>query len=307
MPRARVGDRVELEYDVIGGGRPLLLIGGLGAQLISWDDRFCELLVGRGYQVIRFDNRDAGLSTALDECGVPDMLGLLLDIGSAPYLLDEMADDALGLLDHLEIERAHVLGLSLGGMIALLLALRQPDRVISVVAALSGPPGRPAHLPAPEVVEALLRRPSSDFDGRVSDAVELRRALAGAGDGFDAPDARRRAAAQIARSYRPAGTMRQAAAVLATPNRIRDLGRLSVLTMIVHGELDPLVPFASARAAADAVPDATFIGVPGLGHDLPPPVALQLIERIADFHAGPATSVGRRPAAPHRPSRRSRP
>ena len=307
MPRARVDDRIELEYDVIGGGRPLLLIGGLGAQLISWDDRFCELLAGGGYQVIRFDNRDAGLSTALDECGVPDLLGLLLEVGSSPYLLDDMAGDALGLLDHLEIERAHVLGLSLGGMIALLLALSHPDRVVSVVAALSGPPGRPAHLPAPDVVEALLRRPSTDFEDRVSAAVELRRALAGDSVGFDAPEARRRAAAQIARSYRPAGTMRQAAAVLGTPSRLGDLDQLSVPTMIVHGELDPLVPFASARAAADAVPNATFIGVPGLGHDLPPPVALQLIERIADFHAGPATSVGRPRAAPHRPSQRSRP
>jgi pimeloyl-ACP methyl ester carboxylesterase len=299
VPRATLNDQIELEYDVTGAGTPLLLIGGLGAQLISWDDRFCELLAGRGYQVIRFDNRDAGLSTALDRCGVPDLLGLLLEVGAAPYLLDEMAGDALGLLDELEVERAHVLGLSLGGMIALLLALQHPGRVLSVVAALSGPPGRPAHLPAPEVVEALLRRPSLDFEDRVMDAVELRRALAGDGAGFDADDARRRATAQIARSYRPAGTMRQAAAVLGSPNRLTDLGRIQVPTMIVHGELDPLVPFASARAAADAVPDATFIGLPGLGHDLPELVALDLLEQIADFHG--------RSLAPHRPSRRSRP
>ncbi|HEX2681364.1 MAG TPA: alpha/beta hydrolase [Candidatus Dormibacteraeota bacterium] len=290
MPRARISDRIELEYDVTGGGTPLLLIGGLGAQLISWDDRFCDLLAARGYQVIRFDNRDAGLSTSLDECGVPDLLGLLLEVGSAPYLLDEMADDSLGLLDHLEVERAHLLGLSLGGMIGQLLALRHPERVLSVVAALSGPPGRPAHLPASEVVEALLRRPSIDFEDRVTDAVKLRRALAGDGSGFDAQDARRRAAAQIARSYRPAGTMRQAAAVLGTPNRLQDLGHIELPTMIVHGELDPLVPFASARAAAEAIANSTFVGIAGLGHDLPAGVALDLIERISEFHSPLALS-----------------
>jgi pimeloyl-ACP methyl ester carboxylesterase len=306
VPRARVSEQVELEYEVMGRGTPLLLVGGLGAQLISWDDRFCELLAGRVYQVIRFDNRDAGLSTALDECGVPDLLGLLLEVGAAPYLLDDMAEDALALMDHLEIERAHVLGLSLGGMVAQLLALRHPHRVISVVAALSGPPGRPAHLPAPDVVEALLRRPSIDFEDRVADAVELRRALAGNGAGFDAQDARRRASAQIARSYRPAGTMRQAAAVLGTPNRLKDLGRITVPTMVVHGELDPLVPFASARAAAAAIPGATFIGVSRLGHDLPASVALELIERIADFHSHAAAPPRSPVPAPHRPARRAR-
>lgn len=272
---------------MLGSGRPLLLIGGLGTQLISWDDEFCAALVDRGYAVIRFDNRDAGLSTGFDHRGVPDLLGLILGTGSAAYDLEDMALDAVGLLDHLGIDRADVVGLSLGGMVAQLLALRRPSRVTSFVAALSGPPGRPAKLPAASVIDTLLRAPGATFKERVDRAVELRRVLAGDGAAFDAGDARRRAQAQIKRAYRPAGTMRQAAAVLATPNRMNELASLHVPALVIHGELDPLVSFESAQAASAAMPDATFVGVPRLGHDLPPAVALELIDRIAAFHARP--------------------
>ena len=290
MPRTRVSSGIEIEYEVAGDGPALLLIGGLGAQLISWDARFCDLLAQRGYTVIRFDNRDSGLSSILDERGVPDLLGLLLGVGSAPYVLDDMAGDAVGLLDTLGINRAHLLGLSLGGMIAQLIALRHPDRVMSILAALSGPAGRPHELPAPPVVEALLQPPGVDYEQRVQGAVLLRRALAGEGSGFDADDAERRARAQIARAYNPAGTMRQAAAVLGTRNHMSELSRMRVPAMVIHGELDPLVPFASARAAADAIPGAVFIGLSNLGHDLPASVAIELIERVGDFHAALAGS-----------------
>jgi pimeloyl-ACP methyl ester carboxylesterase len=158
------------------------------------------------------------------------------------------------------------------------------------VAALSGPAGRPNELPAPSVVEALLRPPGADFRERVEGAVALRRALAGEGAGFDADDAQRRAEAQIARAYNPAGTMRQAAAVLGTLNHLGQLARIRVPAMVIHGELDPLVPFASAKAAANAIPGAVFIGIPDLGHDLPAPVALQMIEHVAEFHSASAAS-----------------
>jgi pimeloyl-ACP methyl ester carboxylesterase len=291
VPRARVSPSIELEYEVIGTGRPLLLIGGLGSQLISWDDELCWALVGHGYSVIRFDNRDAGLSTALDACGVPDLLGLLLGSGRAPYLLDDMARDALGLLDHLGIQRVDVLGLSLGGMIAQLMALEAPQRLTSVVAALSGPAGRPTEVPAAPVIEALLRPPGVTLEERVDRAVELRRVLAGGARDFDVAAARRRAEAQILRSYLPVGTMRQAAAVLATPSRLPELPRVKTPTMVIHGELDPLAPFASARAAAQAMPNAIFVGLPGLGHDLTLALALTLIEGIADFHARNTTTA----------------
>jgi len=270
---------------MLGSGRPLLLIGGLGTQMISWDDDFCERLVERGYAVIRFDNRDSGLSSGFDDAGVPDLLGMLLDGASAPYQLDDMADDAIGLLDHIHVERTDVVGLSLGGMIAQLVAMRDPARVRSLVVALSGPPGRPADMPQPAVVEALLRSPGRTHEERVTNAVELRRALAGKGSVFDVAGARSRAEAQITRAYRPAGTMRQAAAVIATPNRLMDLGRIRVPAMFVHGEADPLVPFASARAAADAVRNATFVPIAGLGHDMPDDLARRLIGRIVEFHS----------------------
>lgn len=285
MPRASVGP-IELEYEVLGrdGGEPLLLIGGLGSQLISWDDEFCDELVRRGYRIVRYDNRDSGLSTDVAAAGVPDLLGLIVGGAAAPYLLDDLAGDAIGLLDHLEIRRAHVLGLSLGGMIGQLLALDHPERVTSLVAAFSGPPGRPASMPAPQVVQALLRPPANGFDERVNGAVELRRVLAGPGDGFDGEQARRRATAQISRAYRPEGTMRQAAAALASPNRLDDLHRIQVPAMLIHGELDPLIPFASAAVAARAIPGARFVPLRGLGHDMPPAIALDVIERIAEFH-----------------------
>lgn len=285
MPRARAGD-VELEYETLGSpdGEPLLLIGGLGSQLISWDDEFCDELVDRRYFVIRYDNRDSGLSTGFDDRGVPDLLGLILGGAAAPYLLDDMAADAACLLGALGIRRSHVVGLSLGGMVAQLLALEQPRLVASVVAAMSGPPGRPAALPEPQVIDVLLRPPGSDFDERLDAAVELRRALAGGGVGFDDSLARRRAEAQLRRAYRPAGTMRQAAAVLASPNRLRDLGQIRAPAMFVHGRLDPLVPFASAEAAARAIRGARLIEMPGLGHDLPPAAAMELIEQMEDFH-----------------------
>jgi pimeloyl-ACP methyl ester carboxylesterase len=278
---------VEIEYEVMGDddGEPLLLIGGLGSQLISWDEEFCEELVARGYRVVRYDNRDSGLSTALDGYGVPDLLGLVMGRGQPPYLLDALAEDAAALLRYIGVAQAHVIGLSLGGMVAQLLALAHPEMVLSVVAALSGPPGRPSALPAPDVVRALLRPPAETFGERVEAAVALRQVLAVHEVGFDAALASRRAELQIRRAYSPAATMRQAAAVLGTPNRLEDLHRLSVPVLFVHGELDPLVPLMSAQAAAAVIPRAELITMPRLGHDLPAAVAMGLIDRITDFHA----------------------
>jgi pimeloyl-ACP methyl ester carboxylesterase len=157
--------------------------------------------------------------------------------------------------------------------------------VTSLVAALSGPPGRPSELPAPPVIEALLGPPGTTFEERVQRAVELRQALAGDGADFDASAARRRAQAQILRAWRPAGTLRQAAAVIATPNRLSELAGISVPVLVIHGERDPLFSFESARTAANTIPNAHFIGVPGLGHDLPPGVAIELIPKLAAFHS----------------------
>jgi pimeloyl-ACP methyl ester carboxylesterase len=278
-----LSSRIELEYEVLGSGRDLLLIGGLGAQLISWDDGFCEQLAAHGYRVIRYDNRDAGLSTGFESSGVPDLLRLLLGGGVAAYTLDDMTADAVGLLDQLEVTRADVIGLSLGGMVGQLLALGHPERVRSLVAALCGPAGRPSELPAPEVVEALLQPPGDGFEGRVRAAVALRRALAGGAESFDSVEADRRARLQVARAYRPDGTMRQAAAVLATPSHLAELDRITAPALVVHGEIDPLVPFVSAREAAARIPGAALLALHGVGHDLPSAVAEDLITQIVAF------------------------
>lgn len=277
---------VELEYEVSGprSGVPLLLIGGLGSQLVSWDDEFCALLVARGYRVVRFDNRDSGLSTMLDEAGAPDLLGILVGGSAPPYTLDDLAADAVGLLDALGLESAHVVGISMGGMVAQLMALANPGRVRTVVALLSGPPGRPAELPDPAVVDALLRPPAPGFDGRVAAAVELRRVLANGGIGFDPEQARLRARAQLARASSGDGALRQAAAVLGTPNRLADLERLRVPVLVAHGDLDPLIRCSAAAAAAAAIPAGTFLHLAGVGHDLPASVALDLLDRMSAFH-----------------------
>jgi pimeloyl-ACP methyl ester carboxylesterase len=285
VARAQLGE-IEIEYEVLGPkhGEPLLLIGGLGSQLTSFDDELCDELTRRGYLVVRYDNRDSGLSTSLDQSGVPDLLGLLVGGATAPYLLDDMAGDAAALLTHIGFERVHVLGLSLGGMIGQLLALQHPLLVSSLVAALSGPAGKPAALPEPEVIDALLKPPATMFAERVDAAVELRRVLAANDRAFDAAMARRRAEAQISRSYSPTGTMRQAAAVLATPNRLAELHRLRMPVLFLHGERDPLIPVASAMAAARAVRGAHLVTHPDLGHDLPPAAALDLVERMQALH-----------------------
>ncbi len=280
VPRAAAGE-VELEYEVFGDpGRPtVLLLAGLGGQLISWDDRFCSELVAAGLHVIRFDNRDAGLSTKLDHAGLPDLLGALLGSVPAAYTLDDLADDAVAVLDAAGVEKAHLLGISMGGMVAQLLALRHPERVLTLTCLMSGPAGRPSAAPAPEVVEVMLRTPVEDFAGRVAAAVELRRVLA-ASDDFDVQLARLRAEEQVLRAYFPAGTMRQAAAVLATPNRIAELARIDRPTLIAHGDRDPLVPFTAGSDLAAAIPGACFLALEGVGHDLPEDAARRVLEAM---------------------------
>ncbi len=280
MPRAAAND-VELEYEVFGdpSSPAVLLLAGLGGQLVSWDERFCVELVNAGLHVIRFDNRDAGLSTKLDHAGVPDLLGALLGSVPAAYTLDDLADDAVAVLDAAGVEQAHLLGLSMGGMVAQLVALRHPHRVLTLACLMSGPAGRPAAAPAPEVVEVMLRTPADDFAGQVTAAVELRRVLAASED-FDVQLARLRAEEQVLRAYFPAGTMRQAAAVLATPNRRAELGQIDRPVLVVHGDRDPLVPFSAGSELAAAIPGSCFLTLEGVGHDLPEDAAQRVLEAV---------------------------
>jgi pimeloyl-ACP methyl ester carboxylesterase len=278
---------IEIAYETIGepSNPPLLLVMGLGTQLIHWDVELCERFADRGFHVIRFDNRDAGRSTYID-APVPNlrraMAGLRID---APYLLDDMADDAFGLLDHLGIEAAHVAGASMGGMIAQTMAIRRPERVLSLTSIMSTTGERRAGRPKLRVWGVLLRRAPRDKDVAVEYFVRVFRLIGSKGFPADEDRIRALAAEAYDRGHNPAGTGRQLAAIMASGDRTDRLRRLRVPTLVFHGRDDPLIPFRGGRATADAIPGARLIGIPGMGHDLPRQVWPQLVGALAETAA----------------------
>ncbi|HET7420474.1 MAG TPA: alpha/beta hydrolase [Candidatus Dormibacteraeota bacterium] len=266
MPRAR-SNGIELEYDVSGrpDGVPLLLVGGLGTQLVSWDEGFCELLAAHGFRVIRFDNRDAGLSTWPEE----------------EYTLDDMAADTVGLLDALGIRAAHVVGASMGGFIAQLVALKHPDRVLSLTSMISGPNGADQVRPTPEAQALLLAPVPPTHEERVQLALTSKRTLLGPGDPYDEAYERAKAVRAIDRAYHPAGFARQLRAIVAAPSRLERLRSLRLPVLVVHGDADILVPVDNGRRVAAAVPGARWLEIPGMGHDVPRRVWPQVVDAIA--------------------------
>ncbi|MEV4640036.1 alpha/beta hydrolase [Actinoplanes sp. NPDC049548] len=283
MPVAKTNG-VELAYETLGdpAAPPLLLIMGLGAQLIDWPQEFCELLVGQGLYVVRFDNRDTGLSTILDELGVPDLTALRSgDPSSVPYLLADMAADTAGLLDELGIARAHVVGASLGGMVAQQLAIDHPERVASLCSIMSTTGDRAVGRPTPQAAALLGRPPVTTREEVLANAVSGSRVIGSPGFPAAEEELLRRASAKYDRSYRPLGTLRQYAAVLASPDRTPGLRQVRVPTLVIHGEDDPLVDVSGGRATAAAVPDARLLTVPGMGHDLPRALWPRIVEAIA--------------------------
>lgn len=278
---------IEIVYETIGdpSNPPLLLVMGLGTQLIHWDLELCELFAERGFYVIRFDNRDAGRSTYVD-APVPNirraMAGLKID---APYLLDDMADDVFGLLDHLGIEAAHVAGASMGGMIAQTMAIRRPERVLSLTSIMSTTGERRAGRPKLRVWGVLLRRAPRDKDAAVEYFVRVFRMIGSKGFPADEDRIRAHAAEAYDRGHSPAGTGRQLAAIMASGDRTDRLRGLQVPTLVFHGRDDPLIPFRGGRATADAIPGARLIGIPGMGHDLPRQVWPQLVGAVAETAA----------------------
>jgi pimeloyl-ACP methyl ester carboxylesterase len=268
--RASVGD-VELVHETIGdpSDPALLLVMGLGMQLIHWDLEFCEGLAERGFHVIRFDNRDAGLSTKID-APVPNVMRAMAGIPiKAPYLLDDMSDDSFGLLDHLGIERAHVTGVSMGGMIAQTMAIRRPERVLSLGSMLSTTGDRRVGTPKLRVWSVLMRRAPNERKAYIEYFVRVFRMIGSPRYPVDDERMRERAAATYDRCHHPAGSARQLAAILASGSRTAGLRRLEVPTVVVHGKDDPLVPFRAGAATARAVPGAELLAIPGMGHDLP--------------------------------------
>lgn len=286
MPRAQVGD-LELEYETFGdpSAAPLLLVMGLAYQMIEWDERVCQLLADRGFWVIRFDNRDVGLSTKMDQLGDPDLLAALTGRPAPPYSLDDMADDAVGLLDVLSVRAAHVVGVSMGGMIAQLIAINHRERVLSLTSIMSTVGGPAVVQPADDVLLALITPPGATRDERIEHSVGLRRLINGKGLPFDEADARRRASRAVDRSFHPEGALRQFLAIAAAPDRAPALRGLRVPALVVHGEDDPLVPVDNGRQTAAALPDARLVIIPAMGHNLPERVWPEVLDALVEVTA----------------------
>lgn len=275
--------QVRLCYETFGAldAPPLLLVMGLASQMLVWEDDFCEQLAGRGFRVIRYDNRDVGRSTVLRQAPVPRRWQLALrDPKGAPYSLEEMADDAAGLLDHLDIPAAHVVGASMGGMIAQALAIRHPDRVLSLVSIMSTTGARRVGRPHPRLAVRMLRRVPRDRDGYIADHLRTYREIGSPGYGFDEAARRALAGRMYDRGIHPAGSARQIAAIVTAADRTEQLRRVEVPTTVIHGSADPLVNVSGGRATAAAVPDARLMIFPGMGHDLPRELWPQIIDAI---------------------------
>ncbi len=277
---------IDIEYDTFGDPKapPLLLVMGLGAQMISWDEQFCARLVERGFYVIRFDNRDSGLSTKMEAAGELDLMSAFAGNPQPAYTLDDLADDAVGLLDALGIRAAHVVGASMGGFIAQLIAINHPDRVLSLTSIMSGPGGRDGVAPAPEGAEVLASVPPETREGRIEHGVWIRRVLSGPGNALDEAAEGARTARAVDRSWYPVGTGRQLVAVLAAQGRLERLAGVKVPTLVVHGLDDPLVPVDNGRRVAAAVPGARLLEFEGMGHNMPErcwPAILDAIEETA--------------------------
>lgn len=292
MPKVSANG-ISIEYDSFGAAdsAPLLLIAGLGMQMISWTVRFCKILASRRFRVIRFDNRDAGLSTHFAEASVPAFAAIAGALARGerpqiPYTLRNMADDAVGLLDALGIEQAHIAGRSMGGMIGQLVAAQHPGRTLSLTSIMSSS-GNPA-LPAstPEAMTVLTTRPPhplEDEQGFLDHSVRAARVLSSPGFPFDEGVQRARALAAAKRAYDPAGFGRQIAALVANGDRRALLNSIAVPTLVVHGTADPLIPMAAGEDTAANIPGARLRVFEGMGHEIPPELYEAIATAIADM------------------------
>jgi pimeloyl-ACP methyl ester carboxylesterase len=296
MARARNGG-IELEYETFGppAGRPLLLISGMVAQLTMYPVAFCRALVEAGFQVIRFDNRDVGRSTHLDGVPAPSLLRGLLRPSSSPYTLADMADDAVAVLDAAGWSSAHVLGTSMGGCIAQLVAISHPQRVRSLISVSSTPAPQLGGMPKPPLMRRMSRivKTAETGPGQAEDlAVEMFRLVGSPGYPFDETGVRETARLSYERS--PAtreGNLRQRAASASSRDRRAALSRLRVPVLVLHGDRDPMMNPKAARATAAAVPGARLVMYPGMGHDLPAALWPAMIAEILR-----TTGEGERPA-----------
>ncbi|WP_375176111.1 alpha/beta fold hydrolase [Pseudooceanicola sp.] len=289
MPTAQVNG-IEIWYDVIGpdDGKPILLISGVGTQSTRWKDDFVAELTARGYRVIKMDNRDIGLSQKFTDHGIPDFKKVLTDKAMGrtpdlPYTLSDMAADGAALLDHLEIDKAHICGFSMGGMIVQLMAIEHPDKVLSMTSVMSNT-GNPDLPRATDAAMAALTRPRPDAlvdrERAIQSRIETDRVIGSPAYPIPEEELRAHAEADLDRSIHPTGFSRQYAAILATRDRRAELQKLTMPVSVIHGVADPLVPVEGGRDTAANCPTAELIEIEGMGHNFPREVYEQVLDGI---------------------------
>ncbi len=264
----------------------VLLIMGLGMQLIAWPPEMVRALEQAGYRVVRFDNRDVGLSSHFDALGKPNLLWASLKyklglVPAAPYSLADMAADAIGVLDALQIEKSHVVGVSMGGMIAQRVALAAPARTLSLTSIMSTSGARGLPQAAPEVVRVLLSRPTgSSTEAVVAHTMRLFKAIGSPAYPVPEAEMRARVTEGVQRAFHPMGTARQMLAIVADITRAALLARITAPTLVIHGKADPLVPLACGEDTARRIPGAKLLTIDGMGHDLPPEPVRQILAAL---------------------------
>jgi pimeloyl-ACP methyl ester carboxylesterase len=288
MPNVKANG-IQIEYDTFGDSSSpaILLIAGNGAQIYFWDAGFCGLLVQKGYFVIRFDNRDSGLSTKFEEAGIPDFMAAVKaamagnPVESA-YTLEDMADDAVGLLDVLGIAKAHICGASMGGMIAQVIACRHPEHVLSLTSIMSttGNPELPQG--KPEALAAVLAPAPDERKNYIEHMMNVWRKIWSPGFPFEEERARAFIEKSFDRSYYPQGAIRQNIALIANGDRRPFLSSLKIPALVIHGADDPLIPCEAGKDTARVIPGAKLFIISGMGHDMPKDIWGQMVEAISE-------------------------
>ncbi len=285
MPKVNV-NQIEIEYETIGdpNSKPLLLIAGLGSQLLAWSDEFCESLVNHGFFVIRFDNRDVGLSTKFKNAGMPNFAEINAayargEIPEVPYTLEDMADDAIGVLDALNIDRANICGASMGGMIAQILAYRHPSRVLSLTIVMSTT-GNPALPQAkPEIMAQFFAPVPSEREAYIEEMIKRDRLVQGTFE-FDEEQGREYRAKEYDRNYYPEGVARQLAAMAVPGNIQPKISTIQAPTLVIHGREDPFNPIEAGKEIASTITGAELLILDRMGHSLPREVLPQIVDAI---------------------------
>ncbi|HEY1708408.1 MAG TPA: alpha/beta hydrolase [Rhizomicrobium sp.] len=276
---------ITLEYESAGpaNAETVLLIMGLGAQMIAWPQELIDALVAKGYRVVWYDNRDVGLSHKFDAAGPADIAAIMAAMASGQtpksiYLLNDMAADAAGLLEALGIARAHIVGASMGGMIAQMVAANHPEKTLSLTSIMSTTGNRDLPPAKPEAMAVLMTPVADTFEGRVENAVKSQKIIGSPGYPVDEARLRENAIVSQKRMYYPAGFSRQMAAIMASGDRREALKSIKAPSTVLHGADDPLVPLEGGKDTASTIPGAELVVIPGMGHDLP----LALVEQVAN-------------------------